>query len=68
MGSHLRVQCGVLTLIRGPCSCAPIAVVVRATDSEAPGASALLLLETLPWIRPHRLFFRGLLPPAGGES
>lgn len=33
--------------------------------SEAPATSALLLLETLPWIRPDLSFFEGLPPPAG---
>eukprot|EP00752_Nemacystus_decipiens_P002221 g2108.t2 len=32
--------------------------------TEAPGASALLLLETLPWIRPDRRFFDLAVPLA----
>ncbi|CAM9672355.1 unnamed protein product [Ectocarpus sp. 8 AP-2014] len=35
------------------------------TLAEAPATSALLLLETLPWIRPDQSFFEGLPPPAG---
>ncbi|CAM9138026.1 unnamed protein product [Ectocarpus sp. 4 AP-2014] len=35
------------------------------TLAEAPATSALLLLETLPWIRPDHSFFEGLPPPAG---
>ncbi|CAM9397738.1 unnamed protein product [Ectocarpus sp. 12 AP-2014] len=34
------------------------------TLAEAPATSALLLLETLPWIRPDQSFFEGLPPPA----
>lgn len=32
---------------------------------KAPATSALLLLETLPWVRPDQSFFEGLPPPAG---
>ncbi|CAM9432018.1 unnamed protein product, partial [Ectocarpus fasciculatus] len=35
------------------------------TLAEAPATSALLLLETLPWIRPDLSFFEDLPPPAG---
>ncbi|CAM9292370.1 unnamed protein product [Hapterophycus canaliculatus] len=34
--------------------------------AEAPGTSTLLLLETLPWVRPDAKFFSGLVSPRVG--